>query len=282
MNVLRSLIYDKQVSLTLIDTTEILLEGIKRHRLSPASAYVYGKAMSAIAFLSACLKEEKGEVSLSVQCEGDGKDIGASGNRALSLRGYIGNTEIEGDIAGAEKRAFGDGGSLTVIRDDGYNRPFVGSCAFPENADFDGILEEYYRISEQLPTRIKTVVEIGENGGLFAGIIALQPLPFATEDVLKTVEGLDLAALLKTVKEEGLKVTEKAYFPDSYGSEERMATYHCNCSREYLSEVLVTLGEGQIRDIIRTEGAVRVHCHYCNTNYEFTEKDADKLFPKKI
>ena len=43
-NVLRALVYDEQVSLTLIDTTELVREGKKRHALTPLSAYVFGKA----------------------------------------------------------------------------------------------------------------------------------------------------------------------------------------------------------------------------------------------
>ena len=60
--------------------------------------------------------------------------------------------------------------------------------------------------------------------------------------------------------------------------EERNAVYECNCSREYLTRVLVSLGETQMREIIKEDGAVRIHCHYCNTDYEFTAEDADKIF----
>ena len=71
-NVLRTLVSEGQVSLTLADTTEIVREGIKLHKLSPASAIVFGKAISAMTFMSACLKEETGEISLSVQSDGTG------------------------------------------------------------------------------------------------------------------------------------------------------------------------------------------------------------------
>ncbi len=282
-NLLRTLIYNKEVSLTLADTTEIVAEGVRLHKLSAASGYVYGKAMSALTYMSACLKEEAGEVSFTLQCDGEIGDIGASGNRALFLRGYIGNTDIRGvPTAATERLALGDNGSFTVVRDDGYNRPFVGTCGFPKEAELDKILEEYYRISEQLPTRIKTVAEINEGGMVaFSGIIAVQPLPFASKETLKKVAELNLNEVLDVLKKEGVQKTAMTCFvPDEEVWEERTAIYRCNCSREYLSGVLVTLGEGQLRDIIRTEGEVRVHCHYCNTDYEFTSEDADRLFPK--
>ncbi len=282
MNVLRALIYGKQVSLTLADTTEIVREGIRLHELTSASAYVYGKAMSAIAFLSACLKEANGEISLTAQCDGECGDLGASGNKALFLRGYIGNSKLTGEPnRESERRALGDG-SFTIVRDDGYNRPFVGSCAFPQGGDFDGVLEEYYRISEQLPTRAQTAVEFDEKGDLlFAGIVALQPLPYADEEVKNQVNAARLSEALSTLRREGIEATaRKCFAATEYQTRE--AIYRCHCSREYLLEVLATLGEAQIREIIAAEGAVRVHCHYCNTDYEFTAEDADRLFPKKV
>ncbi len=285
MNVFRTLIYNGEVSLTIADTTALVARGATLHRLSPASAYIYGRAMSALAFLSACLKEEKGEVSLTLQCDGTVRTLGGSGNRALRLRGYIENTQIEGEpTSQTERDGFGENGAFTVVRDDGYNRPFVGTCALPKNGDFDEIVEEYYRISEQLPTRIRTIAEVNEGGMVeFAGVIALQPLPFASAETLEKVANADLNAALEALKKgTPPHVAGTVFGADEHGGDFRRAVYQCNCSREYLAGVLVTLGEAQFRDIVRTEGVVRVHCHYCNTDYEFTAEDADKLFPKKV
>ena len=282
-NVLRTLIYNDEVSLTLADTTEIVREGIRLHKLSPSSAYVYGRGMSAMTYMSSCLKETTGEISLSLKCDGEAMDMGISGNRALNLRGYIANTQIEGGANyEAELRALGNDGSITIIRDDGYSRPFVGSCGFPGQLSIDDIFEEYYRSSEQLPTYIATVVEIDESGACaFAGVLALQPLPFASEETLDKVWSLDLYTILETLKGSTVEEVVKGNFQTgSKVWELRKAQYKCNCSREYLKGVLVTLGEEQLRDIIEKEGAVRVHCHYCNTDYVFTEEDANELFKK--
>ena len=283
-NVLRTLIFNDEVSLTIADTTEIVREGIRLHNLTPASAYVYGRGMSALTYMSACLKEESGEISLSLKCEGEAEDIGISGNRALRMRGYIANTKIEGGANyESELRALGNDGSMTIIRNDGYSRPFVGSCAFPQQLSIDDIFEEYYRVSEQLPTYIATVVEIDDNGVCaFAGVLALQPLPFASEETLDKVWSTDLYEILETLKGSSVEEVVKTNFAD-HGKvwDIRKAEYKCNCSRDYLKGVLVTLGEGQLREIVEGEGAVRVHCHYCNTDYAFTGEDIDELFKKK-
>lgn len=282
-NLLRTLIFNDEVSLTIADTTEIVREGMRFHGLSSASAYLYGRGMSAMTYMSACLKEETGEISLSLKCDGEAVDMGISGNRALNLRGYIANTQIEGDANyEAELRALGNDGSITIIRDDGYSRPFVGSCGFPQQLSVDDIFEEYFRSSEQLPTYIATVVQIDEQGVCqFAGVLALQPLPFASEETLDKVWALDLYEILETLKGRQVEeVVRENFQTQSKVWEVREARYKCNCSREYLKGVLVTLGEAQLRDVIAQEGAVRVHCHYCNSDYVFTEEDANELFKK--
>lgn len=275
-NILRGLVFDNQVSFTLADTTEIVKQAKKLHNLSPASLLVLGKSLSAMVFMSACLKEKTGEISLSVQCNGTGGNIGVSGNQSLYLRGYIENTNANG----LESETLGNFGSLTIIRDDNYSRPFVGSCALAESGDIDLSFEEYFRISEQLPTKIKTVVEMDTNGEcVFAGVAVAQPLPFADEKTLDKTENLPLQDILDGVKSQGLKQTAEKYFQNDLNAETyKTAIYRCNCSRDYLKRVIVTLGKYQAQQIAKEDGAIKVHCHYCNNNYEFSELDIEELF----
>lgn len=281
-NVLRTLIWDEQVSLTLADTTETVRTAIEKHRLSQGSAIALGKTLSVMTFMSACLKSDQGEISLSVRSDGLGGGIGVSGNRALYLRGYVERTDLP-LIEDVERLAYGQDGVLTIVRDDGYNRPFVGACAFPEQGGVDEAFMEYFALSEQLPTYIHTSVEFNEDGELsFAGVAVLQPLPFADTETLEKTKQVPLDALLTAVKEKGIERTARETFPCSDSVwETRFAQYRCNCSKPYLKRVLVSLGEGQVREIIREEGVLNVHCHYCNTDYAFTETDADDLFKKE-
>ena len=276
-NVLRTLIYNGQVSLTLVDATEIAKEGIQLHKTSKGSSQLFAKALAVMTFMSAALKNEQGEISLALKCDGAAEEIAISGNRALRLRGYIAETQLSDGFS--EREMLGEG-SMTIIRDDGYNRPFVGACAFSERGGIDEIFEEYYRISEQLPTRIETSIEFDETGALrFVGAAVLQPLPFADKETLEKVEAADLFGLLEAVKTKGVEIAATdAFTKDETVWEVRGAVYKCNCSREYLTRVLVSLGEEQMREIIREDGSVHVHCHYCNTDYHFTEEDADRVF----
>lgn len=279
-NLIRTLVYDNQVSLTLLDITEPVQEGARRHGLLGGGAKIFGRALAIIAFFSAALKGEKGDVSFSIQTDGAMGVLQAAGNKSLSVRGCMQNPEAKGE----EAELMGQNGTLTVVRDDGYSRPFVGSCDFPERVDMDRLFERYFAISEQLPTFLASVVETDENGEvIFAGLAALQPLPFTDEKTLRELpKGEALAKIVEKIAAEGLEKVAKEYFSaKSDGIENRRVAYKCNCSREYLSEVLATLGENQLKEIIREEGKIGVHCQFCNTDYLFTEKDLDSILGKR-
>ena len=145
-NLVRTIIFGN-VSLTVADTTEMVQEGIRRHALSSTSALVFGKALSAMTYMSSCLKEEKGEISLSFKNDGIGGEVAVSGNRKLFVRGFIDNTQVAlGLSSEAERACLGENGSITIIRDDGYARPFVGACALPQKGGLDEAFEEYIRM----------------------------------------------------------------------------------------------------------------------------------------
>lgn len=279
-NLIRTLVYDNQVSLTLLDMTEPSKEGVRRHRLLGGGAKIFSRALAVMAFFSAALKGERGDVSFSIQTDGAMGVLQAAGNKLLSVRGCMQNPKAEGE----EAELMGQNGTLTVVRDDGYSRPFVGSCDFPETADMDRLFERYFAISEQLPTFLASVAETDETGELiFAGLAALQPLPFTDEKTLQELpKGAALVKIVEKIRTEGLEKVAKEYFSaKSDGIENRRVAYKCNCSREYLSEVLATLGENQLKEIIQEEGKIGVHCQFCNTDYLFTEKDLDSILGKK-
>ena len=88
-NVIRTLIYDEQVSLTLADTTEIVRRAQQLHGMGKPSTEVLGKFLSAAVYMSAALKEESGEISFALHSNGLGKQINVSGNHNLFIRGYV-------------------------------------------------------------------------------------------------------------------------------------------------------------------------------------------------
>ena len=74
----------------------------------------------------------------------------------------------------------------------------VCKIMLPFGGGLDEAFETYYKESEQLPTRLKTLVKLDEKGEcVFAGVVVLQPLPFADETVLERTENAPLEEILR-------------------------------------------------------------------------------------
>jgi redox-regulated HSP33 family molecular chaperone len=217
MNTIRTLILEDAVSLTIIDGTKLVAEGKRIHHLNDIATVLLGKSLLFTAFLSASLKGEKGSVSLSLKGDGKVKDISVSGNYHLDIRGTMDTPSpaVEMDeIKGIDAKAiFEKEGSITMIRDDGYARPFVGAVECVDG-DLDRQFEEYFNSSEQLPTFLSSRVELDGAGNVkFAGFVCLQPLPFASESAMKTASDKTLQAkALSLLKEESSKQVAKACY----------------------------------------------------------------------
>jgi len=59
--------------------------------------------------------------------------------------------------------------------------------------------------------------------------------------------------------------------------EARMPRYSCDCSRERIERMLITLGAEELDDMIKTQHGAQVDCHFCNKRYEFSEDDLKTL-----
>ena len=58
----------------------------------------------------------------------------------------------------------------------------------------------------------------------------------------------------------------------------RDVRFACHCSRERAASAVLAMGGADARALLAEQGAIRVHCHYCNTEYTFDEDDLRKLF----
>jgi len=58
-------------------------------------------------------------------------------------------------------------------------------------------------------------------------------------------------------------------------------SYSCDCSRERIEDVLLSVGKEEIRAMIEEDGKAEVVCHFCNTKYNFSKEELEKLIVDK-
>lgn len=283
--VLRALVFGEEVSLAVLDTTQTVNRAIEIHKLSALSAAALGRTLTAATYLCSGLKEEQSALSVTIKGDGIGGGIYVSGDGALHMRGFIENANAElppnargkldvGGCVGAE-------GYLSVVRDDGEGQPFVGTTRLV-SGEIGEDFAAYFAYSEQIPTAVAVGVKIGTDGRcLGAGGVFLQPLPGASEESIAKAEAMiaNFSDISAQMQEHTAEEVLRRWFGDVKFYSKK-PEYKCNCSKDYIEGVLAGLGRKEIEDILAEQGEIRVHCHYCNTDYVFTPGDAERLISR--
>ena len=265
----KSLIYDREVSLSVLETTNLVSEAIKIHNLDGHSAKTLGSLLTAAAFMAGCLKSEKGAVSLTVKAGGDAGAASVSGDKDLHIRGYIDGT-CEGKL---------NGGYLTVVKEDGFFRPFVGASELVGDSVSENLMQ-YFHASEQIETAVAIDAKIADGKCVAAGGVIMQLMPGCSQENMDRAEEcmqnfVDVAEQIEKYGADG--IMQKYFKEEAKHCYEYFPEYRCNCSRRKIEGVILPLGKDELYKIIEEEGAVKVHCHYCNKDYKFTREDIDKL-----
>ena len=277
------MIYGDELSLSVLDTTDMVNEAIRIHNLTPTTAAALGRTLTVCTFMSSNLKNKTDKLSVTINGDGVGGKITVCGNGDLNMRGAIDNPNADLplkpngklDVSGC----VGKTGRLTVIRSMGLKDPYSGSSELV-SGEIAEDFAAYYAFSEQQPTAIAVGVKIGVDGKCVgAGGVIIQALPFASEENLIKAETIinGLSNVSTLIEEHGAEWILKEYFGDiSYN--EYNPEYKCLCSRDYIERVLISLGKAEIDDIIEKEGEVKVSCQFCDKVYTFNKSQTDELF----
>ena len=246
----------------------------------PASAVeLLGEAAAAAALFTGHAKVDG---RLSVQLRGTGalRTLFAECTAAGTLRGIA---QVEaGATPVRDLRAMGDGAILAITIENPSapgREPVRYQGLVPLESDsLAGAFEDYFRQSEQLPTRILLAADDHRAAGLM-----LQKLPGdagdddgwhragALFDTLSQAELLDwpAATLLHRLFHEEA--------PQAMG--ERPLRFGCSCSRERVGAMLHSLGRDEAQAAaVANGGDVQVRCEFCGQSYEFDPDEISALF----
>ena len=265
----KSLIYDREVSLSVLETTELVNKAIKIHNLDGQSAKTLGSLLTAAAFMAGCLKSERGAISLTIKSGGDAGAASVSGDKDLHIRG-----DIDGTFKGKL-----NGGYLTVVKEDGFFRPFVGASELAGDSVSENLMQ-YFHASEQIETAVAIDAKIADGKCVAAGGVVMQLMPGCSQENMDRAEECmqNFVNIAETIEKLGADGIMHEYFEaEAKHCYEYFPEYRCNCSRKKIEGVILPLGREELYKIIEEEGEVKVHCHYCNKDYKFTREDIDKL-----
>lgn len=280
---------DGKVSISVIDSTKLVEEARKIHDLTPTTTAALGRLLTATALMGVDLKNI--DDSLTVQFKGDGP-IGtmiAIADKFPRVRGCVNNPHVELPLNEKGKidvgGAVGKYGFLNIIKDIGLKKPYIGIVPLT-SGEIAEDFARYFVESEQKPTAIALGVLVDKNGVSKAGGYILSLMPDATEEIVTKIEenikktpsiskilseNKDLDEIAKMITgDENIKVIEENIYP----------VYECNCNSEKFERGLISLGKGELEDIVSTEETIETVCNFCNKKYTFDKKKIQELIDK--
>lgn len=280
--IIKGLLFENKISIALLDCTQLVNICIQKHNLAPLSAAAIAKVLLVASYLSASLKDEEDTCSITIKGDGIGGDIFVSGNQKMHLRGYISNGQVqpanmeELDISSC----IGKNGTVTVLYQDN-GKPCMGTTNLV-SGDVTEDFIAYFTQSEQRFTDMHLQVKLDTEGNCKAAYaICMQALPQVEQEQIN--QAIELMQTFYTLD----ALFEKEHIStiwERYVQAEKLAvkypSYTCTCSEERMQALLLTLGREEIESILKEQGKIDIHCHYCNTDYIFLQEDINKLFAK--
>ena len=161
-SVLRAITKDGSARAFVIDSTAIVNEAIRIHMPSPTATAALGRTLSAASILGTMLKNKTDSVTLQIKGDGPLQGVLAVADRAGNVRGYVGNPAADVPKKANGKLNVGAAvghGTLSIVRDAGENKPYIGMTALQSGA--------IVRVGSNLPVKVDCRLISATNRDLF-------------------------------------------------------------------------------------------------------------------
>ncbi|HKT72807.1 MAG TPA: Hsp33 family molecular chaperone HslO [Steroidobacteraceae bacterium] len=245
-----------------------------------------GQAVAAAVLLAATLKF-RGTLTLQLQGDGLVRLLVAQCTHDYRLRAVARFDEeavagMPQAGAGAFRQLVGTHGrvAVTVEAEERSNR-YQGIVPLTGDSLADS-LEEYFASSEQLPTRVLLAADDDRGAGML-----VQKLPASAkddesdldeiwQDAQRGIERVSPSDLLGRPVEEllglGFATHDMRLFRGA------PVQFECRCNPGRVAGLLRALGEDEVRDVLKEQGAVTVTCEFCHRPYRYDAVDVEVLF----
>lgn len=283
---IRVIAKDAHVKAMAITAKDMVEKARNIHKMMPLATATLGRALMAASMMGDQLKEEKGAVTLTFKGGGPLGTVMAVADCDGNARGYLTDSTVELPLKTSGKLDVGSGvgaeGTLTVIKDIGLKDPYVGTVPLVSGEIAEDITQ-YFVQSEQIPTACALGVLVDTDCSVKqAGGYLIQLLPDATEDEITKIEagvarlgavttalgrGMNSLDMLQEVlKDFDLEVLERA-----------PVEYRCTCGRERMERALKSMSKAELKEIIEEEGHAELVCQFCDSRYDFSKTELEKL-----
>ncbi|WP_133477358.1 Hsp33 family molecular chaperone HslO [Cognatilysobacter segetis] len=249
----------------------------EREQYPAAAMEMLGQASAAAALFTGHAKVD-GRLSVQMRSDGAIRTLFAECTAAGTLRGIVQLADGEAEVS-PDLRDLGHGGILAITIEnqgpDGDPVRYQGLVPL-EASRLDGAFEDYFRQSEQLPTRLL----LAADGDAAAGLM-LQKLPGdeGDEDGWNRAGALfDTLSPAELLATDGERLLHRLFHEEELESMgARPLEFGCSCSRARVESMLVAIGRDEAR-LAAATGEAHVRCEFCGQSYTFSAEEIEQLF----
>lgn len=280
-------------------STEVVRTAAKIHDTTPVASAGLGRVLTGAGLMGLMLKDPEDKLTVNFKGDGPAKQILATAYGDGSVKGYIANPYVDLPLNEQGKLDVGGSlgvGELSVIRDIGLKEPYMGTIALVSGEIADDITAYFY-ISEQQNTSVALGVKVEKDLSVgCAGGMIIQMLPDAEDAAIDALEEMlskmePMTTLISRVTEREAPLSDEFLLeklleeifrdvPDEFSPvalEEREIKWNCDCSRERLEKVLMTIGRDEMENIIEEDGKAELQCHFCLKKYMFNKEELESI-----
>ncbi|MDO5724853.1 MAG: Hsp33 family molecular chaperone HslO [Tissierellia bacterium] len=285
INLIKAVDSNNELRIAITDTTQIVQTAHNIHNTSATASAALGRTLTAVALMGAWLKNENDSLTISINGDGIAGRIIAVSNSKGDVKAYMNNPLADLPVKNSKldvSGIIGHNGTIEVSYDLGMRENYNGQSAIV-SGEIAEDLAHYYFTSEQIRTAIALGVLVDTDLNIkSAGGFIIQLMPNASEEtIVKLEEALKNIGSISEVilKEKSLEKVLNQLFSEFEIQivEERKIKYNCDCNRERIESVLLSLGKEEIQSMIDEDDGAEVICHFCNKKYNFNADSLSKL-----
>ncbi len=259
-----------------------------QHQYPKEVRHLLSEALAACCLLADIIKIE-GRVALQLQSASVVKLLLVECDHQGNIRGLLQINEDFADLITDETFDFAKwtaNGQLAITIDPDKGQRYQGVVPL-DKSTLAECLEDYFNMSEQLPTHIKIFADHHRAFGIF-----VQTLPQAADSSIgneETQEAFDhVMALAGTIKpEEAFELEHQDLLYRLFHQDEvsiypaKEIKFQCSCSRERNMAALTTLDPSELVNIIEEQNEIEMVCDFCSNKEVFTRQQIMELLTAK-
>ena len=270
-------------------TTSVVEQAQRVHGACPTAAAALGRLLTGGVLMGCLGKEPEHRIALQITCKGPIQKIHVEADGIGHVRGYPGQPVVnlpsrhgKLDVGGAVGK-----GVLHVMKDTGLGEPYSGAVPLV-SGEIAEDLANYFVQSEQIPSAVSLGVFVSADqmvtaaGGFLVQFHATLP-----EDLIAHIErALAVVPAATTMVRDGY--TPQEMLEHALGGLPLHVLRHmspmwtCQCSRERVSQALVSLGADVLRQIVAEQQNEQIRCEFCATEYAFEPQELVHLLHEAL